>query len=1509
MSKKLHQIVIEQTIAGNIDKEVGLEILKKIQKSESDQQDLVAIIGMSAKFPLSDSIEDFWSTISKGICMITDFPQERSVKINAYKNAKMIKGNYLNGSYLADIDMFDYKLFNLSKREASTMSPSQRIMLEVLYDALLDAGYPPSATSNKKIGVFVGHSDDLRTPYSTLVRELQPDDSAMSIPGNLSAIIPSRLSYSLNLKGPSMLIDTACSSFLSALHTACHALQSDCQMAVIGGIKINLLPVEGMPKLGMESSDGYTRTFSNDSDGTGTGEGAGAIVIKSLRNAIEDQDNILGLIKGSVINQDGTTSGITVPNVESQSELLLEAWTKSGLKATDITYIEAHGTGTKLGDPIEIDAITMAASKHTRQKQFCAIGSVKSNLGHLYEGAGAASVIKACLMLKHRQIPPTILFQEPNEKISFENTPVYIADQLNDVSEDDLFRIGINGFGFSGTNCHVILEEYRLKREITDDEGIFTLSASFEDSIAPWAKALLQTDFHLYSMTDICYTQNVRREHGEHRVVIFAHNKADLKIQLSLLADGKMSDQILVPSIDGREGCLERLKINHPLWADCIQQYLSGQDIDWQQLYSKENRVVSLPLCKNKKESCWITQNTSKIKANNTLGSQHWLIDNIVEHSDNGCCYLTSLTSNSNPIISDHRVMNINMLPGTAYVEMIHHVMKEKLYNKHLHIADLELLIPVQCSENNATEIYTHVSETEENQYNITFFSVDHSNSDSRITHAQAKAQISSVSEYHIPERMESITGLVFSPIDQSELTEGFIEFGPRWGTLSIAVCEQSSDISWAHVQTTDHGFDSDFRMLHLHPSVMDMAVNARALSMGQPYLPYRYNSIDVFNPLTNDVYSRFVTYKGKNDEVIKCDLMIWNVNGSLALKIDGYMVKRVGNLNMLNAAFSSQQLYQPSWTEKDFSGLKPESCPEETLIIKVNSKAEPRLTNGLTEILTSTKCIDGEMLINSSETYWNYPKLVVLDLSEDQMIKSGINLGNTAKERLVLMFRLMKQLNSLVTYSCRIAVIGKSVYSYKDAPECNPITASCFAMIASCSLENPFISTVFLDVDNETEALTYTPFIIQSAENKYKFIKNHCFMDSFEFVGEQSNDAPSVVGKNILITGGLGGIGMSLAQYFAEQGAAGIVAVSRSSLHEIQSPERMERTIRIIEKIESYGTSFYHYRVDICDAAELHSQTETIHNEVGKVSVVVHCAGVPGKGMLSTKNEEEFIRVIMPKVIGTSLLYDSFHDEASEMYLMSSVASITGIAGQSDYSAANAFLDGFSALHGAGAFRVKSLNWPSWSEVGMAQKQDFVIDTFMKTITPVQAARLFQKASCQQEAQIIAGEWNPAFLRSVHSRMLERTSVLRFLKRIESSSITPKKLKDRALTDVKLTGRTDDKYTLSEKMFAKLWASVLDASEIDIYTNFYDMGGNSILASYLVKELESEYPGVFDITDVFTYSTVYKLSEYYDTKIKESSVPQLTQYSGEKTEEALEDVLEKLASGEISIEEASKFI
>ena len=392
----------------------------------------IAIIGIGLKVPGADNTSEFWDNIKNGKNFIIDFPENREKDVRYESSVEKKYDNFLKGGCLKEIDKFDYNFFKLYPKEASLTDPNQRLFLEVAWSCLEDAGYGGDKLANSNTGFYVGFS---KSPelflYSDLVK--QEDISALrniAWIGNLDEMVASRISYFLNLHGPSLLVNTACSSSLVALHLACQAIKNDdCDQAVVGGINIALQKPEDGITLQIESPDSRIRPFDNKANGVVWGEGVIAILIKSAAKAIKDNDNIYAVIKGSAINQDGKSAGITAPNPNAQSEVIRKAWHNANINPETISCIEAHGTGTRIGDSIEIEGLSNAFSSFTDNKQFCAIGSVKSNIGHLKAAAGLASLVKLIMALKNKEIPPTINFSRPNREINFENSPVYISDR------------------------------------------------------------------------------------------------------------------------------------------------------------------------------------------------------------------------------------------------------------------------------------------------------------------------------------------------------------------------------------------------------------------------------------------------------------------------------------------------------------------------------------------------------------------------------------------------------------------------------------------------------------------------------------------------------------------------------------------------------------------------------------------------------------------------------------------------------------------------------------------------------------------------------------------------------------------------------------------------------------------------------------------------------------------------------------------------------------------------
>ncbi|MFD1676435.1 beta-ketoacyl synthase N-terminal-like domain-containing protein [Alicyclobacillus fodiniaquatilis] len=594
----------------------------------------IAIIGAAVYYPKAENLDDFWKNLMEEVDCSGDLPTSRENDISKYlqfNNLLKEDTKFFKGSYLEEVDKFDYKYFGLTPKEAELMDPNQRLFLQTAWKALEDAGYGGEKLVGSKTGVYVSSESRKGLSYQQLIHDIEPESLVYSLPGNSVSMIPSRISYILDLHGPAVMIDTACSGALATVHLASQALRNgEIDQAIAGGVKINFLPLDVNMRVGIESSDGRTKTFSDNSDGTTVGEGVAALILKPLYKAIRDKDHVYAAIKGSAMNHDGHAIGVTAPNMLAQEQLILDAWKDAGVNPENISYIEAHGTGTLLGDPIEIGGIQRAFKRFTDRKQFCAIGSVKSNMSHTDNLAGVTGLLKTIMSLKHKKIPATLYFEKPNHKIAFEESPVYVNDTLSEwMSEGVPLQCGVSAFGMSGTNCHVVLEEAPLRQRHHLDElsgpHLLTLSAvskqSLERIIADYRQRLAEITESETHLADVCFTANTGRGHYQHRLAVIAHDVPDLLEKLNRLdldkwsqgAEGTIFYNAQARSFQSEKanGYLEEsaatLQNRETILVSLAGLYVQGAAINWDMLYDRlPVQRVSLPTYPFERTRCWM---------------------------------------------------------------------------------------------------------------------------------------------------------------------------------------------------------------------------------------------------------------------------------------------------------------------------------------------------------------------------------------------------------------------------------------------------------------------------------------------------------------------------------------------------------------------------------------------------------------------------------------------------------------------------------------------------------------------------------------------------------------------------------------------------------------------------------------------------------------------------------------------------------------------------------------
>jgi 3-oxoacyl-(acyl-carrier-protein) synthase/acyl carrier protein len=616
-----------------------------IRREQLQATDPIAVIGMAGRFPGSPDLDAYWRHLAAGDDLVSEIPVERwdAAALFDPDPTKLDKTHCRWGGFLEDADKFDAGFFNISDREARLIDPQQRLFLEESWKALEDAGYATRAIAERRCGVFAGvQSSDylLRGMQAGLEREPH------ALFGNDTSILAARISYFLNLKGPSIAINTACSSSLVAVHLACQSLRTgECELAIAGGVHVATTPNLFIyaSNAGMLSAAGKCQAFAQNADGFVPGEGVGAVVLKRLADALHDGDQIHGVIRASGVNQDGRTNGITAPSAVAQAELEAATYASAAIDPRSIGLLEAHGSATRLGDPIEVRGLTSAFRRWTDACGFCAIGSVKSNIGHAISAAGIAGFLKALLALKHRALPPSLHFDQPNEQIDFASSPFFVNTRLSPWPESagEPRRAAVSSFGFSGTNAHVVLEQAPLPEPPPSAAGhaqLLPLSARTPEALREQAVRLAAfMTTQPVALLDVAHTlQLARAVMPERLIVIAASADAAAKALLGFVAGEPDSDSVFAGKaaeapllsrlLRGRPGeALLAAALSDRQLDTLAQLWVMGIEIDWRKLAGvSDGRKISLPSYAFARTSFWLELPASQ---------SAWLAPSVVQES------------------------------------------------------------------------------------------------------------------------------------------------------------------------------------------------------------------------------------------------------------------------------------------------------------------------------------------------------------------------------------------------------------------------------------------------------------------------------------------------------------------------------------------------------------------------------------------------------------------------------------------------------------------------------------------------------------------------------------------------------------------------------------------------------------------------------------------------------------------------------------------------------------
>ncbi len=1452
-----------------------------------NSQEPIAIVGMAGKYPGAKDLEEYWKNLVGGKNSIQEVPLSRW-DVNQYYDPAPSKPGKVNCKWLGlldDIDCFDPLFFMISPAEAEEMDPQHRIFLEEGHKAFESAGYSSSGLSNKKCGVYLGI---MSNEYSLLAIEAQ---RSMSGTSNNYAIGAARMAYYLNLKGPAIPIDTACSSSLVGTHLACQALHAgEIDMALVGGVTLYLTAESyiDMCASGMLSAEGQCKTFDDSADGFVPGEGVGAIVLKRLSEAQRNDDCILGTIIGSGINQDGKTNGITAPSVKSQIELEREIYRKYKIDPSSISYVETHGTGTKLGDPIELEALSTVFKEQTDRKNYCALGSVKSNIGHTSAAAGVASMHKALLSLKHQKLVPTLNFKKPNSHFNFDESPFYVNTELKrwESEGEKPRRVGVSSFGFSGTNAHVVIEEYVQKSEVRgqrsekpDQPALIVLSAKNKDRLRAYAQNLIDyvhpstLDFSATAdqpvakdlqpltpprLQDVAYTLQVGREAMEERLGLIVGSKDELNEKLQAFIEGKEDveglylghvkrnkDGLAVYAADEDMEKMVKAWIAKGKYSKLLDLWVKGLMLDWNKLYGeKKPHRISVPTYPFARERFWIEGNTEGGRSKTEgVARLHPLVHENTSTLE-GQRFSSTFTGEEF-FLQDDQVNRRKVLPGMAYLEMAREgieqatgeLSEDKNDNQKIELKNVVWARPINLGDQpQEVHIGLYPEGNGEIAYEIYTTHLSDgkpatNSKDEIVVHSQGTALFASADQrpkLDLKALQESCNQRC---LGAEECYAAFKRMGLEYrsahqGIENIYIGENEAlaklTLPFSILETKDQFI--------LHPVLLDSALQA---SIGLVF-PNR-------EPRTLNPEPLFPFALESLENIDECSEKMWawvrcsedRVASDKVQKLDIDLCDEQGPVCVKVRGLSFRVL-EGEILEKaetmDTLTLKP---------VWREKAIDPK--QNVPEYADHQICLYGlTQTIESVENSFSGQTFIELKSDKKRLEERFEEVALDLFERIQKIVE--DKPKGLVLLQVLVPVQGiEQTFSGLSG------------LLKTAHLENPKILFQVIAVGEEEQAEAILARVQENAkcpEDKQIRYEDGKRLVLFleEMAGfESERERLWQEGGVYLITGGAGGLGLIFAKEIAERTkSARLILTGRSDLSE---PIKEK-----VKGLESLGAHVEYHAVDVSDEQAVKRLIEKVQNDFGGINGILHSAGLIRDNFILKKTQEEFEETLKPKVDGVIHLDQATQHLPLDFFvLFSSVAGAIGNVGQADYATANAFMDTFaryrnSRMDSERSGQTLSMNWPLWKEGGMgvdeATEQMMREKTGMAAMQTAAGIEAFYQGLSSGASQVMVMEGNVEKIR--HLFLADQP--VAFFEKPSAVEIDPAILGEKTLYAFK-------------KLFGEMIK--LSVSKINPEEPFESYGVDSIL----ITQLNQKLAGVFDEiskTLFFEYGTLGSLSDYF---------------------------------------------
>ncbi|MBE6927018.1 MAG: SDR family NAD(P)-dependent oxidoreductase [Ruminococcaceae bacterium] len=1561
--------ILSQVEQKKLSQAEAYAMLKELAAAGSRKKREIAVIGMACVLPEANNYNEFWENLKAGRDCLGYMPEEYETYYAPTENegfcaaigTKVANVRELRvksrSGYIKDTDKFDAAFFGISPREAEYIDPSHRIFLQTAWSALEDAGYGLDRVRDSMTGVFVGRDHNSSNFYKLMTKS-----DNMSTLGSWHSILASRLSYAFNLRGPAVVIDTACSSGLTAVHEACLALRNgDCRQAVAGGIAFGggNSPDDDEDKQGdalsaVGSSDATVRAFDKKSSGTVFGEGCVAFVLKRLDHALEDGDFIHAVIKGSAANNDGASNGITAPNPAAQEEVILHAWENAGVDPEDISYVEAHGTGTLLGDPIEFNALNKAFRKHTNKRQFCGLGTAKGNVGHLVAASGCTGMLKVIMAMKHRTLPASIHFEEPNQYINFIDSALYMVDETKPwIPKKDKLLADVSAFGFSGTNIHVVLEEMPVQPMLPAEEKlrILSLSARTEWSLTELLErydSFLSKSGEL-DLDALCYTANTGRGNFSYRAAIVFKNRVQLQDRLRRLArkglqnsDGVFAGHFKIVSnkrLDREEGDITESQIreineradtlmhkylngDETVVSELLSCYVKGANIDWNRMQPSAKKMP-LPTYPFEKKLYWAPIKTFDFGTSQEKYEMP-LLESCLVKSMRQDIYAVNFSVKKHWLLREHVIMGKNTVPGTGYVELGAEI-ASLYYDGMVEFRDLTFMEPLRV-EPDATLPVQIIVDKHPDHLSFTVVSPNEDENSEQEWHTYAQGKI-----YPHEEQAPSAIDLTEKDdksiyIDRDvqlvtlEEKDALMNFGPRWWNMKKVYVSKGPK-SFAHIKMADE-FADDFKTFRFHTSMLDGAINAGiSASREGIYLPFLFKSLKFFRPLPAEMYSMAVKTSAEvgEEETMTYDLWLTDKDGNVVATVKDYFVKKVHRLNgYTEYPYYTMQWYAAPAAEENAGKLG------RTLLVTEDGAYAEQLHKALADRIGNVVKLQPSKL-HGEEDYLNAVRAAREKLGAFDTILCCNTIDMNSSDASVTQFRSMyeqsvgglfllsKALMKLgVKDSIRFLLVTRNAAAITGAESnIQPLNGAYLGLGRCIEQEFANLKIKSVDVDEHTElSLLVNELCGEDLRSDIAYRGGICYETRLtKHTNNSENYKMTDLDQGaLLITGGLGGLGLVMAERFASLGVKQICLISRKELPEraqweqilaLGTNKKLCDILDSIERIEAAGAKVLVRSADVCDEKAMEAIVNEMIADYGSITGLIHCAGVAGDGFIINKSYDTFRNVTLPKTLGTKIL-DSLLGEMDlrVCVLFSSMTSLMGSAGQSDYTAANAYLDAYAARRKLLNRQITALNWPAWKETGMAV--DYQIDDSFVTfasLTNDAAWEYLNDAISQQIFGVVPGNVNLGALQRVMDTHPVRLSegVRKSLERFKrKQSNTQQDQGSVSVENVTILGKGAEEYTATEKAVAMIYAGVLRLKEIDIYESFNSQGGDSMLSTEALNVLNREFGNILDVSDMFTYTTAAEMAEYIDSKVAPTQ---------KAADTGVEGILEKLEAGDIELD------